>query len=261
MRARFGFAGTVVVVGCVVAGVAAPVAAGLPLLSDQVDPDRLPLPYGVGLTVYAQQQEYEVDSLSFSIPGLVLDPSSLVIDNSITEVNLKLDLWLFPFMNVFAIFGDLDGSTTVDLRGANVPLPFDRLVINLDGRVLGAGMTLVYGGESWFTSLTGIYTETDLSGDLDSKASAVVVSPRVGLHGDRASFWVGAMYQAASESHQGTLGIPFFGEVDFAVDLKEKDQWNMLIGMHSRLTKHLTMVIEGGIGNRYNADLSLSYRF
>lgn len=231
--------------------------AGAPAL----EAAELPRPFGVGITVYGQSQDYDIDRLSFNAPGLVVNPDVLEIDNQIQEVNLKLDYWVAPFLNVFAIVGQLDGKTRVDLSAARLPIPLTNITIDYDGEVYGGGITAAVGGERWFASLTGIYTDTNLSGDFNSTVTALVVSPKVGLHGDRGAVWIGAMYQQAEEEHSGKITVPFVGAVDFAVKLQEKDSTNFLVGMAAGLTEHWHLELEGGTAGRLSGSVGLTYRF
>lgn len=222
---------------------------------------QLPPPFGIGLTVYGQSQEYSIESLSFSVPGLVVDPDALEIDNQIQEINVKLDYWVLPYLNVFGIIGQLDGKTRVDLTGAALPIPLTHLTIDYDGEVYGGGVTVAVGGEKWFGSLTGIYTDTSLSGDFESSVTALVVSPKIGLHGDRGAVWVGAMYQDAQEEHAGRITLPFVGATDFAVELASKDEINLVVGMAAGLTDHWHLELEGGTVGRLSGSVGLTYRF
>jgi hypothetical protein len=244
------------------AGVAEAATFALPFGASKVDPGRLPRPVGLGVTLYEQSQDYSVTSLSFNVPGIVIDPGSdLQIDNKLKEANLKLDLWLFPFLNVFGIVGQLEGKTKVDLRAAELPVPLTHITIDYDGDVYGAGVTLAAGTERFFGSLTGIFTETSLAGDFDSEVNAFVLAPKVGLHGERGSFWLGAMYQEAEEKHAGRVSIPFFGAVDFAVELAEEDAWNLQAGIAGALSEHWFIELEGGTVGRLSSSLALVYRF
>ena len=43
----------------------------LPFLKDKVPDDvELPLPWGIGLDFYTMEQEYDIDFLSFDLPGI-----------------------------------------------------------------------------------------------------------------------------------------------------------------------------------------------
>lgn len=236
-------------------------AGGLPLLASKVDAARLPKPIGINLTLYHQNQDYDVDGLSFDVPGIAFDPNVLAVDNSLEETNLKLDVWLFPFLDVFAIFGQIDATTTVDFSGANLPVPLGNVAIRYDGDVYGGGVTLAAGGERFFGSLTGIYTETDLGSNFDSDVVAYVIAPKVGITQERTAFWLGAMYQRAEEDHSGRIAVPVYGPVDFAVTLREANAWNLQVGMQTELGEHWVLELEGGAGDRLSSSFGLSYRF
>jgi len=223
---------------------------------------QLPLPFGVGLTVYSQNQDYALDRLSVGVPGFENLPlDALGIDNRIRELNVKLDAWLLPFLDVFVLGGQLDGKTVVDFSAAQLPIPIGRVTINYDGEVYGGGATGVFGTERAFGSLTAVWTRTNLSGDFNSEAEAFVLAPRFGLNGGRGSMWVGAMYQQADEKHSGIIAIPFIGLVPFAVELSQQDDWNGLIGAQVGLDEHWFMELEGGFGGRSAATMIVSYRF
>ncbi len=234
--------------------------AALPLVSEAAEP-ALPKPFGVGITLYGQSQDYELERLSFDLPGLVIDTNAISIDNQLAEQNLKLDYWVLPFLNVFAIAGRLDGQTDVDFSDVVLPVPLSKVSIHYDGEVYGGGITLAIGGERWFGSLTGIYTDTNVTGDFDSQVTALVVTPKVGLHGDRGAFWVGAMYQQAEEEHAGIINLPLVGPVGFDVKLAEEDSVNLLFGMAAGLTEHLHLELEGGTMGRLSGSVGLTWRF
>ncbi len=241
---------------------ASPAAAGLPLLSEHVDPSRLPAPYGIGVTVYGQAQPYALDSLSVNVPGFANVPTNdIAIDNSLREQDVKLDLWLFPFLNLFGLVGRLDGATSVDLSRVPLPVSLGTVDINYHGTVYGAGATVAGGTDRWFGSVTTIYTNTDLKGDFDSTATAFVVTPKFGLTSPRGSAWIGAMYQRTDEHHRGNITLPFLGAVGFAVQLRQKNAWNGVLGMESALTDHWHLELEGGIGSRMSASVGLTCRF
>lgn len=234
--------------------------AAFPLVSEAAEP-ALPRPFGVGITLYGQSQDYDLERLRFNLPGVVVDTNAISIDNQLAEQNLKLDYWVLPFLNVFAIAGRLDGQTDVDFSDVVLPVPLSKVSIHYDGEVYGGGITLAIGGERWFGSLTGIYTDTNVTGDFDSQVTALVVTPKVGLHGDRGAFWVGAMYQQAEEEHAGTITLPLVGPVGFDVKLAEEDSVNLLFGMAAGLTEHLHLELEGGTMGRLSGSVGLTWRF
>lgn len=245
-----------------VAGVPALHADGPPFAASLAGGKKLPLPYGIGITLYNQVQDYRLDSLALGIPGfgnLPLD--SFKIDNRITDYNVQADVWLFPFLNLFGLVGSIDGTTEVDFTGVPLPFPLGKLEIKYDGTVYGGGMTLAAGGDVWFTSITGVATKSDLSGDFDSSADSLVVMPRLGVHNEHGSIWVGAMYLETEERHSGTITLPYVGPVPFAVGLEQQDQWNGLVGLHTNLSEHVTLEVEGGFFARSSASATVAWRF
>ncbi len=244
------------------AGSPAAHAGGPPFAASLAEGRKLPLPYGIGITLYDQLQDYRLDSLRLGIPGFDNVPlDRLAIDNRITDYNVQADVWLFPFLNVFGLVGTIDGSTEVDFGAVPLPFPLGKLAISYDGTVYGGGATLAAGGDRWFTSLTGVATKSDLSGDFDSSANSLVVMPRLGVHNDHGAIWVGAMYLDTEEKHSGTIALPFLGPVPFSVDLKQKDSWNALVGLHTTIAEHWTIEVEGGFGARSSASVTAGWRF
>ena len=217
---------------------------------------------GIGLTLYNQTQPYEIANLTVQIPGI--DPATLTnldVDNDTTSYHLRIDYWLFPFLNVFGLVGQIEGKTDVDLQGIDIGLPvgLSNLTIDYDGTVYGGGAVLAVGGAHWFGALAYDYTETDLD-VATSSVKATVVTPKIGYHFDRGAVWVGAMHQDAEEIHEGTYTLPYLGAVPFRVELNEKDPWNYLIGGTAGLGKGWVLILQGGFGTRSSALVTLEYR-
>ena len=83
----------------------------LPLCSSWAGDQELPLPIGFGIHYYFQEQGYNLSDLWVSIPGMESIPTDDVdVENHLTEVNLKLDVWILPFMNIFGILGKVEGE-------------------------------------------------------------------------------------------------------------------------------------------------------
>jgi len=242
------------------------VCSSLPVLA-QSPPDtaaghQLPAPFGLGLTLYDQTQHYTVEQLTLALPGI--DPAvaeNLPVDNRTDSFHLKLDWWALPFLNVYAIGGRLETSTTVRIGNLDFGLPFrlSDLKIDNDGWVYGGGVTLAVGGTGWFGSLSTTYTKANLE-VTDGSVEAWVLTPKIGMVVDRGAVWVGAMYQDTEERHTGTYQIPYLGSVPFDVVLGEATQWNALLGGTVGLDEHFVLILEAGLGNRQSAMLSLEYR-
>jgi hypothetical protein len=222
-------------------------------------------PWGVGLDFYTMDQQYKVKSLDFELPGVVIpDASNLDVQNEIQHFDLKLDVWLTPFLNVFGLVGRVDADTIVDLSSVPVQgLPFDlgKLPVSYDGTVYGLGATLAYGGERWFASVTGTWTDTDLNGDFDSSVTSFTAQPRIGLVWNKWTAWVGGMYLDVEEDHSGSIELPILGLVPFDVELEGADKWNTAVGVGHVFSPKSTLYLEIGFGDRDHTLFNYTYRF
>lgn len=244
---------------------AAQAGSNLPFLKDLAGDTELPPAWGVGVDFYTHSQDYRIKSLSFQFPGLVItDPSQLGVENDIQHFDFKADVWLFPFLNVFAILGHVQSDTVVDLSSVpsqGLPIPLGKLPVDTDGSVWGVGFTLVVGGEGWFGSLTTTYTDTDLGGDFNSSAETLALQPRFGFTRDAWTAWVGGMYLDTEEKHAGNFTIPGLGSIPFSVVLETSDEWNTAVGISHNFSRRASISFEYGFGDRDHTLLNWNYRF
>lgn len=241
--------------------------SSLPFLKDRVGDRELPRPWGVGIDFFTMDQDYDIKNLEFTLPGVSIgDPSDIAVSNEVQHFDLKGDVWLFPFLNIFGLVGHVSIDTLVDFSPADIQgLPpgvvLGKLPVSFDGTVYGGGFTLAYGGESWFTSLTGSYTKTNTSGGLDSKVTSKSLQPRLGLLRNDWRFWVGAMYLDTDEKHGGTFELPFLGNVPFAIELVSQDNWNYTVGTGYKFSDRTNLSLEVGFGERTHTLFNFNVRF
>ena len=246
--------------------------------NDMAGDRKLPGTWGIGIDYFSMDQPYQIDSLNFFPPVLpITDPSLLDVNNDIEHVDLKIDVWVLPFLNLFGIYGQIDGDTTVDLSSLGLPLPPDvqTLQIGYDGDVYGGGAVLAFGGDKWFASVTATFTDTSIGGDFNSSVSASTIQPRIGLRfGDHTDIWIGGYIIDAEEKHSGTFSldlgpiiappggpIPRPVDLDFDVELSQADDFNFSVGIHTMLTDAWETTIEVGGGDRRTVLANLTYRF
>lgn len=259
------------------------------LFGNSMAGDReLPRTWGIGIDYFEMSQPYQIDNLvltdtfdtplgpmDFDLGGLLVpDPSFLNIDNDIRFNDIKLDVWVLPFLNVFGIYGRIDGDTHIDLRPLGLPLPPQTNSLNVvyDGDVYGGGIVLAVGGDQWFASVTATFTDTSLGGDFDSSVEATTIQPRVGLRfGNHTEIWVGGYFLDAEEKHSGTidLDLGIFGgflpvdgqDAVFAVDLSQQEDFNFSLGTHMTFSDSWEATVEVGAGDRRTVLANFTYRF
>ena len=240
--------------------------SGLPFLKDKVGEDiTLPRPWGIGGDFYTMDQDYNIKSLTFALPGVTLpDPSQIKVTNEVAHLDFQADAWILPFLNVFGILGHVNIDTVVDFSQAEIeglPISLGDLPVKFNGTVYGGGFTLAYGSKNWFASVTTAFTKTNTSGDLDSSVKSTTVQPRIGLIRDSWRFWVGSMYLKTDETHSGTFDIPYIGPVPFAVELETADKWNYVVGAGYAFTDRATLRLEYGFGARNHTLFNFAFRF
>lgn len=252
-----------------------------PLFGKGMAGDRdLPRAFGIGIDYFNMSQPYQIDSLSFCTPPNCLLPippitnvGAIVVDSDVENVDLKFDLWLFPFLNVFGIYGQIDGSTTVDLSNVGIPLPpqLNSIRISYDGDVYGGGLVLAVGGDKWFASVTSTFTDTSLKGSFTSSVEATTIQPRIGVRAsENTEVWIGGYFIDAEETHSGVIDLPLgppvipvpaIVPVDFAVNLSQQEDFNFSLGIHSMFSEHWEATVEVGGGDRNTVLGNLTYRF
>src|SRR5688572_18986730 len=63
------------------------------------------LPYGIGLGWYQQKQDYALERLTFAVPGGFPAAGGLTAENESQFTQVRPQLWLLPFLEVYGIFG------------------------------------------------------------------------------------------------------------------------------------------------------------
>lgn len=234
-----------------------------PLWKSLAKGKELPSPFGFGLNFYNQNQSFSFSESNFYIKDYDIStaiPEDLAINNQVVERNLKLDLWILPFFNVFGILGEIEGKTLVDYE-----LLDEKIKMNYKGIVYGSGITMAGGYEPYFISLTAAFSNTKLDNS-ESSAKTWILTPKVGItmNGwkivNNLNIWVGAMYQQSEEQHSGHMNIFDSVNVQYDVTLQQKSAWNSMAGILLSFTRDLCLEFEKGIGDRKHTLASLIYR-
>jgi hypothetical protein len=267
----------------------------LPLNKEVAGDADLPLPLGIGVTVYDQEQDMKLKgNISLTAATALLqglDPAAYgalsgatstvtaTADRVESEVETKLvkvDAWILPFLNVYAIFGEVEGDNKVVNAAMINPTSAAATAVvqsafgnvTYDGDIHGFGAVLAYSKDRWWGTLDYSYTEADLSIS-SSEIKTYTLSPRIGTIGEfgdfKGAFWVGGMHQDVDERQTGsvTATIPGLGSQTISYDVQQEaeEEWNWLVGGSLDLSEQLNLAIEAGFGDREQVMGSLTFRF
>ena len=262
--------------------------SGLPIwgVEAQAMGYQIPLPFGIGVTAYSAKQPVNIQDLQLGRNGnppvsvknfLVIDQ----VDTSQKNLSAKLDVLVFPFLDVYVLMGYTKGTTKGEIQvpGETIGGILEPRVLQLDaafsGPTWGVGFTLQGGAKvSDWRDLTAFgvvdlnRTKTKLSFENESviahtKPAATVFSARVGLHGvvgpsTGAAIWVGAMHQRIQQEVAGSVADT---DLQFIVIQSPTKPWNTLLGGLLEFGKDWVVLAEGGLGARKSILAAAVYRF
>lgn len=244
---------------------------------------RSPLPFGIGATFYDARQPVNVSDLKLGVGGTPESTPFAKVNRPIVSwqqnASTRLDVWLFPFFNVYGVVGYTRGNTrgivtvtgpVLGLLNQDIPL-----LAEFHGPTVGGGITLGFGHKlTEWRDLTAFivgdvnHTVTFLTFKNESliaetKPQATVAAPRLGLRGNvtetiNASIWVGGMYQLIQEEVAGSVAGR---QLEFIINQRAASPWNTLIGGQIEFGKHFNVIVEGGLGDRSSILTGVTFRF
>ena len=222
---------------------------------------ELPLPFGVGATFsILSGRDIEVDDLRIGVNGA--DPKSvsrfvdLGSESDVFNTNLKLDAWILPFLNVYALVGYVYNVSETHVRVDAGPFDYDvKVDTRLDGFVGGGGVTIAGGYRDFFVVVDANYTQTDIGFDDDFRAvtGAIRAGWMTKLGGVSAQFWTGAAYWDTANTAKGHADVPGVGRVDFEADQGPVHSWLLDFGTNLRFERSfeafadLSFDLHGGV--------------
>lgn len=252
----------------------------------------LSLPFGAGIHAISYQQSYTASELLlFKDDSDITARADSIYQNTTsgeTKVTFRPDVWIFPFLNVYGIFGYTQGITNPDLLVpyivVNVPslgdirvdVPFEISdQLRYYGPTYGGGATASGGFRSYFLLIDYHYTVTDPN-DLDGKLYNHFLSAKAAvlLGGKRkkssGAFWVGTMYISDHHTFQGDLEVsdiapelvPIIGEkAKYSGKVTSIHPWNLIFGGAWYLRDRHHLVLEAGLFERKQLSFSYNFRF
>ncbi len=198
----------------------------LPIWGKKATQKGFDLPYSAGIsTQYVwQKSELVIDNLSVGFNNKPMHNLDEIIrfNNAISEasvVNVRPDIWLFPFLNVYGIFAYAKPSTTVDFgiwipdsTGTSKEIYSYSTKANFTGRTVGFGLTPTIGIGGGFMALDMNMAWTDVDA-LDKPVFTYIFGPRLGKtfkfkKPERTiAIWVGGFRVKYSSETSGSLAL------------------------------------------------------
>lgn len=172
---------------------------------------KLPKPLGINLNSFYAVQDIEISGLGLSTgdnPTVPIDAIKFGDnESSALTINARVELWVLPFLNVYAMGGLAAANTTVRLTE---PIPLTSSV-DQTGRYAGVGITGAFGVRKFFSVVDVNWAWTDLE-KMSEPVQSRVLSLRFGRAfpvwgGKRLGVWAGTMnVKFASETH-GSIAL------------------------------------------------------
>jgi hypothetical protein len=236
----------------------------LPFLS-HLATDRgyeLPLPLGLSGVFYYVERDIEITDIRVGVDGAPLRSVSRFLNagsrSHVSVAVARIDAWLLPFLNVYAMVGYVANNTTT--RG-EVTIPSligpDRSFMvsaktELEGFMGGGGVTLAAGYKQFFFMGDVNYSQTDIG--FDDRFKALIGSIRTGWHGKiqdvPVRFWGGGVYWGTRSTARSTVDVPGVGRVSFEADQGPEHPLNPMIGASATLFRHWDVFVEYGANAR-----------
>lgn len=270
----------------------------LPFLAQKVVDQGydLPIPYGVSLTAVDIEQDIVVEDLAVSFDGGERSPYDFVsFENTYVQnqsFQLKADAWLFPFLNVFGLLGNvsgdvssdvnLDGNTLLDQIGADcdriIP-PLECLLLRDKNLVLpirvdvnnvtsyGFGAVLAGGWKGWFAALPISVSYTKGKQSI-THGRNLTITPRIGRmfnlgNKGNLSLFVGGNHLESDLEIEGVFDVPDTEiQIDYRIKQQNLDPWNVVVGLNWEFSRHIAWSLEynGFTGSREAWISALSFR-
>lgn len=174
---------------------------------------RFPLPFGLGLNYAYANQDIEISRVAVGVnDGEMQDLTHLLkfgeLKSRVNAANLRADLWVLPFLNVYAMGNYvLEAATDVAIVE---PFAFNAGAVQ-SGVGGGFGTTLAGGFWGFFGTLDLNWTWNKME-KLDKPVGTFLLTPRVGKNfgtwgGVEWIFWVGAMRQKIESETKGSIRL------------------------------------------------------
>jgi len=198
----------------------------LPIWGDKATKRGYSLPYSAGISAqyFGQKSDILIDNLMVGFNhGPMVDLDGVVRFDKVVSrsdgLSLRPDVWLFPFLNVYAILGRSSASTEVnyglwlpDSSGAEHKVFSSGTKVDFTANTFGFGLTPTMGVGGGWLALDMNFTWTDVP-QLAEPASAFVFDPRAGKifrlrnPDENINLWVGGFRLKINTGTSGSIPL------------------------------------------------------
>ncbi len=262
---------------------------------------NLPNPYDIGYSYFDGHQRYQLSDLAVSAGNNPLRPADFVQFQQsrihVTSNQVQVGAWLFPFMNVYGIVGNVQGSGSIDINfssltdlerffGLNIgcagrrpgpecskPIKLPTQHANYSGHTYGGGFTLVGTYKQLFFALPVTYTVSDITMS-ETPIKSINVGPRVGWNirlGQGLGLltpFVGATYFHTRATITGHFDVPLpdgsgqTARLNYQIGEQVAGAWSGSVGANWTINRSVGVMLEIGYGyNRNNVIATGFLRF
>ena len=196
----------------------------------------LPLSAGIGVNYLWQNSDILISNVSVGFnDGPLYNVDELIRFNSTSAesrgINIRPDVWVFPFLNVYGIFARAQSNTNVDVsiyipRVSGIEELFSiQTSPEFRSETVGVGLTPAVGFFGGWIAFDMNFTWTDIDAQ-ENPVFGFVFDPRIGKTFDlgrperNISFWVGAFRVKVSRDTRGSLALG---------DVLPTEEWNAKI--------------------------------
>jgi len=257
----------------------------------------LPLPLGGSVLYTNIDQAQNLDNLQVGFSGGEKEPFDWVaFENARSQTDtwqLLGDMWLLPFLNLFAFVGDIEGDAPMNVLlegngmleqiGIDCRLPGNLVVCRVlqdqiidlpiesgfSGMNYGVGFNLAGGWKGFFFTLPVSFSWANMDTTNVKGGAVVSASPRLGRlvklgNAGNLGLYVGASYLDSELTATGSLAIPETDvTIDYTVNQSNVDQWAGILGASWAINGRWSLQAEynGFFGSRDSWIGSVAFRF
>ncbi len=253
---------------------------------------RFPYAWGAGIEGFTFIQDYSAAKLTLQNEVIKAYSDSLTqhITGGGSQVVIRPDIWVLPFLDIYGIAGFAHGHLEPDItaNGVFLELPYQdtvytvfldtNVIINkptrYNGSVYGFGATAFYSYRDFFVEVDYNYSEVHPQ-EMNTKLVSHRFSPKIGKmfklkkYNQMATVWLGAAFLDDSQTLTGVVNVRevagdlanYIGEeAVYTAAINPVQRWNMAIGGTYSINYHFNVSLEVGFLGRKKLAFGFLYR-